>query len=136
MWASRFYRCIYVGKPVLPLQTSNSIWPRMDWQSFVGIVDHDTGQLTSTLVDLPILPVGGKSQDDMADLLKNSLATHPAELDSSVLHARFAVGCGDGQLVRGGPDHRHPSSGAMEALWQAVHPSTNIECTFWDPFHP
>ena len=33
---------------------------RMDWQSCDGIVDHDTGQLTSILVDLPILPVGGE----------------------------------------------------------------------------
>ena len=107
----------------------------MDWQSCDGIVEHDTGQLTSTLVDLPILPVGGKSQLEMVELIKTSLATHPAELDSSVLHARLAVGCGDGALVRGGSAHRHPSTAAMEALWQAVHPGTNFECTFWDPFH-
>ena len=113
----------------------SAYYGRMDWQSCDGIVEHDTGQLTSTLVDLPILPVGGKSQLEMVELIKTSLATHPAELDSSVLHARVAVGCGDGALVRGGSAHRHPSTAAMEALWQAVHPGTNFECTFWDPFH-
>ena len=107
----------------------SAYYGRMDWQSCDGIVEHDTGQLTSILVDLPILPVGGKSQLDMLDLIKTSLATHPASLDSSVMHARFAVGCGDGALVCGGPAVRHRSPGAMEALWQAVHPDTNFECT-------
>ena len=113
----------------------SAYYGRMDWQSCDGIVEHDTGRLTSTLVDLPILPVGGKSQGDMVDLLKTSLATHPASLDSSVMHTRFAVGCGDGALVCGGSAHRHSSTGAMEAFWRAMHPGINFTCTFWDLFH-
>ncbi len=77
----------------------------------------------------------------LVDLTLETLAEHPASLRQQELRGRLSVVRGDGQIVSGGPLHRHNSSMAAETLWKTLHPSASLEaggsivCVQWDNFH-
>ena len=82
------------------------------------------------------MPIGAKSNAAQTQLLLGMRSRHPSGLGSAALKARAASFCGDGALSRGGPDHRHSSSGALEALWDRLHgPGTGVRSVTWDLFH-
>jgi len=81
------------------------------------------------------LPIGGHTGDALAELTQEVLAEHPAGLNTRALRARCSVVGGDGQVVLGGPAHRHNSSKAAEKLWEHLFPETETLCTSWDYFH-
>jgi len=65
-----------------------------------------------------------------------------AVLSESALRARLSVVGGDGQVVAGGPEHRHKSSKAAELIWCRLHPGASADdasdiicCVMWDSFH-
>ena len=57
------------------------------------------------------------------------------------MRLRVACTSGDGALVRGGPRARHGSSGALNMLWDTLHPPearvghAGKHCATWDGFH-
>eukprot|EP00973_Karenia_brevis_P026074 3597989-Karenia_brevis.AAC.1 len=80
--------------------------------------------------------MGTKGCEKCCALLFSSLESHPAHFSKQVLRQRLVSVSVDGQMTKGGPEHRHNSSGAAEALWAELH--GNIGCltpTNWDRFH-
>ncbi len=82
-------------------------------------------------------PSSGGNHSGQAQVAIASLAMtqHPVRLDMVALRSRCALVCGDGQVVVGGEEARHHSSGAAERLWRQLHPDANMLCTEWDKFH-
>ena len=84
---------------------------------------------------------------DQVDLILQGLAGHAAHFTKPILAARLAVVGADGAGCAGGGPH--PSTGAAEKLWMAVHSSipsatvglqalpvqTPAPMTDWDLFH-
>ena len=103
------------------------------------IVSAEDGSLLTPMLDYRTLAVGSHSGPEITRLLLEMLSQHPSMMDLPTLRARLAMIDGDGQLVRGGQQARHSSSGAAELLWQQVHPEAEanslVVCTRWDDFH-
>ena len=72
----------------------------------------------------------------------SALANRMPGLSESALRARLSVAGGDGQVVAGGPEHRHKPSKAAELIWCRLHPGASADdasdiicCVMWDSFH-
>ena len=121
-----------------PVALGVSAAPRYDEMMLVVLcmASPSTGRQEFLMLDGEAMPIGAKAQEAQTQLLLDMLSRHPSGLGSAALEARAASFCGDGALSRGGPDHRHSSSGALEALWDRLHgPGTGVRSVTWDLFH-
>ena len=101
----------------------------------LSVVSPHTHRIHTPMFGGATLPIGGHTGDALAELTQEVLAEHPAGLNTRALRARCSVVGGDGQVVLGGPAHRHSSSKAAEKLWGHLFPETETLCTSWDYFH-
>ncbi len=110
------------------------------------LVSRHTGTLYSPMFAAPPMPFGSHSGHEMAVLMLQALADHPAGWGLHALRSRCSSLCGDGGLCIGGPEHRHHSSDAVGKMWRMIHsdpvvaypdgpPVSPPECCVWDPFH-
>lgn len=87
------------------------------------------------MVSAPVMPIGSHGGTYLTKLVLAACRDHPIALGKFAMGKRLAAVGGDGQIVRGGPQHRHNSSGAAELIWDEVHGSPELKCTVWDNFH-
>ena len=102
----------------------------------IGIVDFRSGRIRTPMVAGRAMNIGDKSRKACCKLLFDSLQGHPAQFTRRVLQGRLASVNVDGQMARGGPDHRHTSSAAGEELWTQLHgQDAQLIPVNWDRFH-
>ena len=120
-----------------PVSIGSSMFARHDTvlMECLSVVSPHTHRIYTPMFGGATLPVGGHTGDTLAEMTVSVLAEHPAGLNTSALRARCSVVGGDGQVVLGGPAHRHNSSKAAEKLWLHLFPEAETVCTSWDYFH-
>ena len=145
-----------------PVSIGRSAFARHDTllMMCLSLVSSHTGRIYTPMIGGPTMRLGDHGGESMSQLALQALRAPPAKLEELRLSASLAVVSGDGQVVAGGPNHRHQSSQAAERLWQRVHadvfeedaddaplaslasaraiavPSRGkLVCTSWDPFH-
>jgi len=101
----------------------------------VGYVSAYTGKLYAPMLSAPVMPLGSHTGIFLKALALAACRDHPVALGILAMARRLGCAGGDGQIVRGGPEARHPSSGAAELLWNEVHNNPDLTCTVWDNFH-
>ncbi len=119
-----------------PVSIGPDKFPRHDTTLMMclSMASCHTHKLYTPMVGGKTMDLHGHSGDALAKLSLQSLWSHPAGFGMVSLRARLAVIGGDGQIVLGGPEHRHNSSQAAEKMWQLLHPG-EVAMTCWDPFH-
>ncbi len=126
------------GVLIDPVSIGSASFARHDTllMTALPIVSPHTRQIHTPMAGGLPMAVEGHTGGNVAALTLRTLAEHPASLGLAALRARCAVVCGDGQVVLGGPAHRHSSTQAAEKLWKLIHgDETPLRCTLWDPFH-
>ena len=120
-----------------PVSIGSSFWARHDTvlMECLSVISPHTHRIHTPMFGGATLPIGGHTGDTLSELTQEVLAEHPAGLNLSALRARCSVVGGDGQVVLGGPAHRHNSSKAAEKLWLHLFPEADTVCTSWDYFH-
>ena len=112
----------------------------------ICIVSRHTGRMYSPMFSSPAMPFGSHAGEEMAALMLDAFADHPAGWGLHALRSRCSAVCGDGALCIGGPEHRHKSTDAAGKFWWKIHPDPTVAypgdppvmpplCTVWDPFH-
>ena len=77
-------------------------------------IDARSGQLRSSAVALPPMPLGGHSTNILRELALQTLRGHVAHLGRRRLRSSLAVVACDGAVVRSGP--KHPWVGAADDI--------------------
>lgn len=95
----------------------------------LGCVSAHTGKLHAPMLSAPVMYLGSHSGSVLKDLVLAACRDHPVALGLHAMAKRLACTGGDGQMVRGGPDARHPSSAAAELIWGEVHGNPDLTCT-------
>ena len=120
-----------------PVSIGSGMFARHDTvlMQCLSVVSAHTHRIHTPMFGGATLPIGGHTGDALCCLTQEVLAEHPAVLNRRALMARCSVVGGDGQVVLGGPAHRHQSSQAAEKLWSQLFPEAETVCTSWDFFH-
>ncbi len=87
----------------------------------LSIVSVHNGSIYTPMLGGPAMSIGAHGGQALCELALWCLKEPPAAIGEFRLRASLAVVGGDGQVVLGGPDHRHSSSRAAELLWHRVH---------------
>lgn len=99
-------------------------------------VSPHTYRLRTMMMDAPTMGLSGHTGESIATLALDTLREHACGFGLAALRSRLGSLCGDGALCKGGPDAQHGSTGALEEIWQRLHPGTPDHCCTWDSFLP
>ena len=107
------------GMLIDPVSIGSSMFARHDTvlMQCLSVVSAHTHRIYTLMFGGATLPIGGHTGDALCRLTQEVLAEHPAGLSIRALRARCSVVGGDGQVVLGGPAHRHQGGKAAEKLW-------------------
>ena len=98
----------------------------------VAVLVGPDGCLMTPLAASPTIGLGQHGGDALSDLTLSSIRPH---FKLSDLKARLASISGDGAMVQGGEDSRHPSTKAAEKIFQRVYGFKQSALVDWDEFH-
>ena len=101
----------------------------------VTLVSRQSGALYMPMAGFRVMGLGDHAGDKLKHLILAVLSEHQAGIGLPTLRSCLALVNGDGQMVKGGPQHRHHSTQAAEKLWDTVYPGQDLKCTRWDDFH-